>query len=285
MAEITWIKLKTDMFENDKIKLIEALPDADTIIVIWIKLLASAGKANTNGYIMLTESIPMNIEEMSTIFGRPLNTVRLAIQTFKRYGMIEIDENDVIRIKNWENHQNIDGMERVREQNRLRKQKQRAKEKQLQIGHAMSRDSHATEREEDIDIDKEIDKEKEEEKEKSSRQSSPSSLIDVRFVKIRTYFDENIRTSTFAEHRKIDELLKFYPDPQLFIEAIRIANENGKANFKYIEGILRNWKTEKGITTYEHYLKKEAKNDAKSKGNSPKRQRTAESEFGVKLDF
>lgn len=44
MADITWIKLKTDMFENDKIKLIEALPDADTIIVIWVKLLAAAGR-------------------------------------------------------------------------------------------------------------------------------------------------------------------------------------------------------------------------------------------------
>lgn len=157
MAEITWIKLKTDMFENEKIKLIEALPDADTIIVIWVKLLAAAGKANSNGYIMLTESIPMNEEEMATIFNRPLNTVRLALQTFKRYGMIEVD-NEAVRIKNWETHQNIDGMERVREQNRLRKQKQREKQKTLEIGHVTSRDSHATDIDKDIDI--EIDKEK-----------------------------------------------------------------------------------------------------------------------------
>ena len=45
MAEITWIKLKTDMFEHDKIKLIEALPDCDTILIIWVKLLTAAGKA------------------------------------------------------------------------------------------------------------------------------------------------------------------------------------------------------------------------------------------------
>lgn len=136
--------------------------------------------------------------------------------------------------------------------------------------------------------EKEKEKEKEEEKEKregeSIGQSSSPSLIDDSFVQIRTYFDENIRISTFAEHRKIDELLEYYPDPQLFIKAIEIANENGKPNFRYIEGILRNWKHEKGITTYEHYLKKEVQQNAKSKGNSSN-QRTAKSELGVELDF
>ena len=134
-----------------------------------------------------------------------------------------------------------------------------------------------------------ISGQKEKEKEKEKREGKPisqssSSLIDKRFIQIKNYFDENIRISTFAEHRKIDELLEIYTDPQLFIEAIKIANENGKANFKYIEGILRNWKTEKGITTYEHYVKKEVQQNAKFKGHSSK-QRTAESEFGVKLDF
>lgn len=155
MAEITWIKLKTDLFEHDKIKLIEALPDCDTILIIWVKLLTAAGKANSNGFILLSENIPMNVEEMATIFNRPLNTVRLALQTFMRYGMIE-KEGESIRVKNWENHQNIDGMDKIKLQNRLRKQKQREKQKQMQLGHVMSQDSHATE------LDQEIEQKKEE---------------------------------------------------------------------------------------------------------------------------
>lgn len=67
MADITWIKIKTDMFDNEKIKLIERMPEGDTILIIWIKLLTYAGKANYNGYIMLSENIPMNIEEMAII--------------------------------------------------------------------------------------------------------------------------------------------------------------------------------------------------------------------------
>lgn len=162
MAEITWIKLKTDMFENEKIKLIEALPDADTIIVIWVKLLAAAGKANSNGFIMLTESIPMNDEEMATIFNRPLNTVRLALQTFKRYGMIEVD-NEAIRIKNWEMHQNIDGMERVRQLNAERNRKYRERKKQQTLPFydsdvsVTSHDGTDIDKELDIEIDKEKD--------------------------------------------------------------------------------------------------------------------------------
>lgn len=162
MAEIQWIKLKVDMFDNEKIKLIESMPDADSILVIWIKLLTYAGKANSNGYIMLTENIPMNEEEIATIFNRNINTIRYAFEVFSRYGMIEKNAN-AFRIKNWESHQNIEGMEKIREQNRLRKAQQRERERKsltensIAKSHATSRDSHATE----LELDKELDIDKE----------------------------------------------------------------------------------------------------------------------------
>lgn len=203
MSEITWIKLKTDMFENDKIKLIEALPAADTIIVIWVKLLAAAGKANLNGYIMLTENIPMNTEEMATIFNRDINTVRLALQTFQRYGMIEV-EGEAVRIKNWEVHQNIDGMERVRLQNRERKRKQREKEKQLQLGHVTSRDSHATDIDKELDID--IDIEKEIDKEK--KDIVPDKSDTIPYASILDYLNEKANTAYRATSKATQQLIK-----------------------------------------------------------------------------
>lgn len=199
MAEITWIKLKTDMFEHDKIKLIEALPDSDTILIIWVKLLAAAGKANSNGYIMLSENIPMNTEEMATIFNRPINTVRLALQTFNRYGMIET-EGESIRIKNWENHQNIDGMDKVKLQNRLRKQKQREKQKQLQLGHVMSRDSHAT------DIDKELDIDKKEKREDIDKELSCKH--DGAYKQIIEYLNSKAGTSFRSTSKSTQSLIK-----------------------------------------------------------------------------
>ncbi|TWN41548.1 hypothetical protein CHCC20488_1149 [Bacillus paralicheniformis] len=149
------------MFEDEKIKLIEQMPEADTILIIWVKLLAQAGKTNASGYIFLSKNIPYTDEMLATIFNRPLPIVRMALQTFQRFGMIEIDEHNFINISNWEKHQNIEGMEKIREQNRIRKQRQRAKQKVLSApsneSHVTSRDSHATEI--DKELDKDIDKE------------------------------------------------------------------------------------------------------------------------------
>jgi predicted phage replisome organizer len=174
MSEITWIKLKTDMFDNEKIKLIEALPEADTIIVIWVKLLAYAGRANAGGYIMLSENIPMTTEEMATIFNRPLNTVRLALETFKRYQMIEIADNETIHIKNWDLYQNIKGMERAKILHRQRQKNYRDRQKQIpkppvpddkKNSDVTVTPRDATDLDRELDIDKERDKEKEIKKE------------------------------------------------------------------------------------------------------------------------
>lgn len=165
MSNVKWIKLSTQMFEDEKIKLIEQMPEADTILIIWVKLLSQAGKANANGYIYLSENIPYTDEMLATIFGRPLNTIRLALETFRAFGMIEIDDEHFISIANWEKHQNIAGLDKIREQNRIRKQRQRERLKtsrSKEIGHVTSRDSHATEEELELeeDIDKERDKDK-----------------------------------------------------------------------------------------------------------------------------
>lgn len=156
MSDVKWIKLTTSMFDDEKIRLIERMPDADTILMIWIKLLVQAGKVNSSGSIFLSENIPYTDEMLATIFDRPISTVRLALETFKQFGMISIDENSIIYINNWEKHQNVEGMERIRLQNRERKRRQREREKkQLEEGgHVMSRDSHVTDIEEDIDIER-----------------------------------------------------------------------------------------------------------------------------------
>ena len=153
MADIKWIKIVTDIFDNRKIKQIESLPEGDTIIVIWFKLLCLAGVINDNGNVYITNEIPYTDETLATQFNRPLKTIQLAMHTFQSFGMIEIID-DILHISNWENYQNIEGMEKVREQNRLRKQRQRENEKLL-LGdcHVTSRDSHAIDKNR-IDIDK-----------------------------------------------------------------------------------------------------------------------------------
>ena len=130
MADVKWIKIVTDIFDDEKMLLIESLPDADGIIVIWFKLLCLAGKQNNSGVFVLNGKIPYTDEMLATIFRRPVNSVRLALSTFAEFGMIEIID-DVITIPNWEKHQNIDQMEKMKEQNRERVARHRAKQKLL----------------------------------------------------------------------------------------------------------------------------------------------------------
>lgn len=130
MAEITWIKLTTNIFEDEKINFIESLPDADMLIVIWLKLLTMAGKINDGGFIYLTEKMPYTPEMLANKFNRPLNTIKLALKTFQELEMIELIENKIF-ISKWEKHQSIDEMAKIKEQTRQRVARHREK-KQLE---------------------------------------------------------------------------------------------------------------------------------------------------------
>ncbi|MFE3973161.1 MULTISPECIES: phage replisome organizer N-terminal domain-containing protein [unclassified Peribacillus] len=155
--DVKWIRLSTHMFEDEKIKLIESLPEADTILIIWVKLLSQAGKTNASGFIYLNENIPFTDEMIATIFNRPLATVRLALSTLKQFGMIEILDNNFISICNWEKHQNVAGLEKIREQTRQRVAKHR-EAKSISSCNVTVTESNALELDKELDI--ELDKEK-----------------------------------------------------------------------------------------------------------------------------
>ena len=114
MSEVKWIKITTDIFDDEKILMIECLPEADSIIVIWFKLLCLAGKTNNSGVFMFNEKMAYTEKMLSTVFRRKESTVKLALETFEKFGMIEIID-DVITIPNWGKHQNLDQLENKRE--------------------------------------------------------------------------------------------------------------------------------------------------------------------------
>lgn len=160
MGDVKWIKVSTDMFDGSrKIKQIELMPEGDTILVIWLKLLLLAGNVNDGGAIYLTPEIPYTEEMLANELRRPLNTVRMALTIFEKFGMIEIVD-DILHLSAWEKYQNVEGMEKIREQNRLRKQRQRENKRLLA---EMSRDSHGT-----VTGSHAVEEEGEEDKEKES---------------------------------------------------------------------------------------------------------------------
>ena len=130
MVEVKWIKIATDIFDDEKMLMIEALPEADAIIVIWFKLLALAGKSNNSGVFMFNDNFPYTDEMLATIFRRKESTVKLALQTFVQFGMVEIID-DVITIPNWGKHQNLDQLKSRKEYMCNYMQKYREKQKYI----------------------------------------------------------------------------------------------------------------------------------------------------------
>ena len=218
MAQVKWIKICTDIFDDEKILLIESMPDADSIIVIWFKLLCLSGKQNNKGVFMLNDKIAYTEEMLAAIFRRPLNTVRLALKTFESYGMIEIIDN-VITIPNWEKHQNLDSLEKKREydkqyqSNKRMQQKLLIEEKNRNNIVRASYDSQTTvvplekELEEDIDIE---EKENPKEKENNTRTSSAScdAFFDSFWKSYPKKKGKDKCMRWFSSHKVTEELLE-----------------------------------------------------------------------------
>ncbi|EMW6284994.1 phage replisome organizer N-terminal domain-containing protein [Enterococcus faecalis] len=169
MAEISWIKLKTTMFDDEKIKLIQSMPEADAILVIWIRLLVLAGKTNDEGLIYIQRNMPYTEEMLATLFSKPVNVVRLALMTLQQFNMIDLNEDGLIAIENWDKHQNIEGMEKVRLKNaeRVRKHRERKKQQALEDKNSGNvtcnvtvTDCNGTDKDIDKEIDIDIDKDK-----------------------------------------------------------------------------------------------------------------------------
>ena len=133
MADVKWIKLTTDMFDNRKIKHLRRLPEGNNIVLIWVMLLTMAGRCNSGGMIFLTENIPYTPKMLADELDFEENTVQLALKALEQLNMVVTDQG-YFTIAGWDEYQNIEGMDKIREQNRIRQQKRREKTKQALIG-------------------------------------------------------------------------------------------------------------------------------------------------------
>ena len=255
MSEIKWIKITTDIFDDEKICLIDALPDHDAILVIWFKILALAGKHNRNGLLMMSDKVHYTDEMLATIFRRPLNTVRMALGIFEQFGMVEIIDG-IIALPNWEKHQNIDGMEKIKTQTRNRVAKYREKQKNLALGNVTCNvtvtESNATEE----DRDKELDKDKN----INNHNNEIQIIVDEYQSRIAPL--DGTQFSIIKEFIELDEM-----EPGVILKAIGLATDNRKRNFSYIKAILTNWKNDGVLTMAAVEERERVFKESKNKGS------------------
>ena len=180
MADVKWIKITTDIFDDEKILLIESLPDSYAIITVWFKLLCLAGKQNNSGVFMMGQ-IAYTDKMLATIFRMKEATVTMALNTFEQFGMIEIIDG-VITIPNWGKHQNLDQLESKKEYMRNYMKEYREKQKLLTGKTTCKTNSKANVSEADKEGDKDIEGDKD--KKKKGKKNSAADATRTLFEKL-----------------------------------------------------------------------------------------------------
>ena len=220
MADVKWIKITTDIFDDEKIILIESLPDAYAIITVWFKLLCLAGKQNNSGVFLLGR-MPYTDKMLATIFRMKESTVTMALQTFESFGMVQIIDG-VITIPNWGKHQNLDQLESKKEYMRGYMREYRAKQKALTSGKVPSRtpsenpsktNGKAKVSQAEKEKEKDIEKNKQKKKKKSNNSSELSSSSSSQLEQVINSYHEictsltKVRSVTDDRKRAIKTLL------------------------------------------------------------------------------
>lgn len=163
MDDIKWVKITTDMFDNRKIRHLRRLPEGNNIVLIWVMLLTMAGRCNAGGMVFLTETIPYTAKMLADELDFEENTVKLALSALEQLGMVTTSDNGYFCISGWEEYQNIEGMEKIRENKRLAQARWRAKKAEIAVESTVdstriSVDDADIERERELDIEGELDK-------------------------------------------------------------------------------------------------------------------------------
>ena len=166
MTEIKWIKLKVGMFDGMSFKKIKKAKIGgesfrDKLTAVWFELMDFAGRCNHDGAFISPREIPFKeLSDIAVMIDRDEEELKLCVSFFINEGMISVSD-DVYMLSNWSEYQNVEGMEKIREQNRQRQAKFKQKQKLLLdnvTDNVTVTEGNAIDKEEDKeeDIDKEI---------------------------------------------------------------------------------------------------------------------------------
>ena len=131
MGDARWVKFEVNMYDDTKLKILDHMDNRDLNQYVWTRLLVLTRKVNRGGYLYITDNMPYTVKTLAIEFNRSISEVKAAIKILIKLEIIELTEDKVFKIKNWEKHQNVEGMERYRELNRERVANHRAKKKEI----------------------------------------------------------------------------------------------------------------------------------------------------------
>lgn len=222
---IKWIKINIDMFEDEKIKLIESMDKGIIVTNIWFKLLLLAGKNNKNGLIYLSKQTPYTLDMLSIIFNIPYKNIQYGINILCEFKLIEILKDKKIKIVNWDKHQTYEPTDKNREQSKERMRRKREKDRAIED--YLLRNSYVTVTDKNVTVTPKNKNKKKNKELELEREREEEDLIDSFYNKLDGAY----------------ELSRIHGE-KMVNAAILKAKEANKLNIFYIKGILQNWQRE-----------------------------------------
>jgi len=252
-----WLKFKEDFFDEDTIQWLEEQNNGKEYCLFYLKLCLKSLK--TNGILIRSVGqilVPYDVKKLGEITNTDIDTVIVAMEVFKKIGLVQILDNGEIYLTQLKNM--------VGSESKWAKYKRKDKElEKIQHDSNSAQKTLQTEKEKELDIEKELDKEKDIEKGKDiekelQQQEGSLSVVVPSNIKVFKHFEKCGFIVTAKLMEFIDDDIEIY-SAEWVIDAANECVKRGKINnYGYLTGILQNCQT-KGRDTQ---IKNESKVNA-----------------------
>lgn len=98
MSDVKWIKLSTNMFEDEKIRLMEQMPEADSILVCWFKLYLMTSKDRSLKLENFAANTHSFEELLSILLSKDIEFIKRMIAALSEVGVLAINGN-ILEVK------------------------------------------------------------------------------------------------------------------------------------------------------------------------------------------
>ena len=261
MAEIKWIKIATSLKDDAKIRHIRRQKNGDSMALLWVLLLCKAGEVNDGGNVYLADGVPYAPADLADEMGFSEKLVKNALTLFECLHMIELNADGSVTVTNWEKHQSVTGMDKIREDTRARvaksREKKRYNESECNVTNREPVTLHRVTCNATVTACNATEEDKEEDKEKEKDiPSSPPIVVaegienpahsahdDARpdFNTLESYASSNLRHLSPGNMEELETFKTELPE-DVIRYAIDLATGNGKPVFSYTRAILNRWR-------------------------------------------
>ena len=272
----SWFKVSADVFDSEKIKILRAdTKIGDSLALMWFFLLALARKKNDGGYVYATEGVAYTPKTLAAVGGFKPKIAETALEVFRQYNMIDIEDNGYIYIVGWGEYQNTEELSKLKERERCKEamRAKRQREKQSKTCNNDVTNTDVTECYEDVTCNKSVtsqdvtrnndvtntdvtdknkSKNKKENKSKSNNNNFSSGCYDKNAaVTCNSYenvtsdnnpvafWNQNVTPITPYIAERLQAIAKEHGE-LIAMQAVTITAQQGKKSIAYCEGVARN---------------------------------------------